>query len=96
VLRDGEILYPPPAGLQGPRQPLPRRGRVITHTFDYVYPGADGVQMVVLELEDGSRFYCQVLPGQRLQIDEEAQLLPRRLHEGGGMIQYFWKAAQCR
>ncbi len=96
VLHDGRIHYPPPAGLEGPRQALPRHGRVLTATLDHVYPGADRVQMAVLSLTDGSRFYCQVAAGARVAIGEEVRLVPRRLHAGGGAVQYFWKALPCR
>jgi hypothetical protein len=96
VLHDGRIHYPPPAGLDGPRQALPRRGRVLTATLDHVYPGADSVQMAVLSLTDGSRFYCQVAAGACVAIGDEVRLVPRRLHAGGGAVQYFWKALPCR
>lgn len=96
VVIDGRIHYPPPAGAEGERRALPRRGRVLTSTVDHVYPGADGVQMVVLNLADGNRFYCQVGVGARVAIGDEVRLVPRRLHAGGGIVQYFWKAVPCR
>jgi uncharacterized OB-fold protein len=51
--------------------------------------------MAVVALSDGSRFYGQVTAGAQITIDQEVQLVPRRLHEGGGIAQYFWKVAPC-
>ncbi|MHB1808521.1 MAG: Zn-ribbon domain-containing OB-fold protein [Solirubrobacteraceae bacterium] len=96
VVHEGRLHYPPPAGLEGERRALPRRGRVLTATFDHVYPGGDGVGMAVVTLDGGARFYCQVVPGAKVTIDEEVELVPRRLHAGGGIVQYFWKAIPCR
>jgi len=96
VLRDGRVLYPPPAGIEGERRALARRGRVLTLTRDHVYPGADTVEMAVVDLDDGSRFYAQVAAGEHVEIGQEIRLVPRRLHAGGGIVQYYWKLAPCR
>lgn len=96
VVRDGRVLYPPPAGIEGERRPLARRGRVLTCTRDHVYPGADTLQMAVVALADGSRFYGQVAAGEEVEIGQEVRLVPRRLHSGGGLVQYFWKVSPCR
>lgn len=95
VVRDGRVLYPPPAGIEGERRPLARRGRVHTCTRDHVYPGADTLQMAVVTLEDGARFYGQVAAGDAVEIGQEIRLVPRRLHAGGGLVQYYWKVASC-
>jgi uncharacterized OB-fold protein len=98
-----ELFYPPPPaappGHEGeePRpQPLARSGSVVTYTRDHVYPGGDVTTMAVLQLDDGSRFYCQAAMGHDLAIDQRVRLVPRRLHAGGGALQYFWKAQPCR
>ncbi|HEX5191995.1 MAG TPA: hypothetical protein VFW09_04270 [Solirubrobacteraceae bacterium] len=96
VVHDGRVLFPPPAGVDGPRRGLARRGRVITWTRDHVYPGADTVDMAVVALADGNRFYGQVAADDEVAIDDEVTLVPRRLHDGGGVVQYFWKVASCR
>jgi uncharacterized OB-fold protein len=96
VVRDGRVLYPPPAGVEGERRPLARRGTVLTWTRDHVYPGADTVDMAVITLADGGRFYAQVTAGEEIQIDQEVRLVPRRLHDGGGVVHYYWKVAPCR
>lgn len=108
-LRFGDrVQYPPPA-VPPPRHEhesgvavaLARTGTVLTQTRDHVFPGAPVTQMVVLDLDDGARFYAQVAAGDELEIGDRARLVPRRLHDGGSdsgtnFIQYFWKASQCR
>jgi hypothetical protein len=96
VFHEGRVRFPPPAGVEGPSRGLARRGRVLTWTRDHVYPGADTVDMAVVALDDGNRFYAQVAAGDEVAIDDEVKLVPRRLHAGGGVVQYFWKVASCR
>ena len=95
VVRDGKVLYPPPAGIEGERRPLARTGSVLTCTRDHVYPGADTLQMAVVALDDGARFYGQVAAGEEVEIGQPVRLVPRRLHAGGGLVQYFWKVSPC-
>jgi uncharacterized OB-fold protein len=52
--------------------------------------------MAVVDLDDGSRFYAQVAAGEHVEIGQEIRLVPRRLHAGGGIVQYYWKLAPCR
>jgi hydroxymethylglutaryl-CoA synthase len=90
------VHYPPPAGTDPDTLvPLARTGAVLTWTRDYVYPGGDTTEMVVLELDDGARFYGQVAMGETAPIGTRVKLVPRRLHAGGGIVQYFWKAVPC-
>ena len=96
AVRDGRVLYPPPAGVEGERRRLARRGSVLTCTRDHVYPGADTLQMAVVALDDGSRFYGQVTAGEEVEIGQDVRLVPRRLHAGGGLVQYFWKVSPCQ
>ncbi len=100
VLAGGKLSYPPPAlvaaGSAPVMQALSRLGTVLTHTRDHVYPGGEVTGMAVLELDDGARFYCQVAMGEEVQIGTRARLVPRRLHQGGGVVQYFWKAVPCQ
>ena len=51
--------------------------------------------MAVVTLEDGARFYGQVAAGDAVEIGQEIRLVPRRLHAGGGLVQYYWKVASC-
>ena len=60
------MRFPPPAGGEGAVRGLARRGRVMTWTRDHVYPGADAVEMAVVTLTDGNRFYAQVAAGESL------------------------------
>ena len=93
----GGVRYPPPAGSGdgAATAPLARLGTVLTHTRDHVYPGGEVTGMAVLELDDGGRFYGQVAMGEEVEIGSRVQLAPRRLHQGGGVVQYFWKAVPC-
>ncbi len=103
-VRYGEQLFFPPPAAAPPGHtddlpvitPLARVGTVLTHTRDHVYPGGEVTQMVVLDLDDGARFYCQMATGEEAAIGDRVRLVPRRLHQGGGVVQYFWKAAPCR
>lgn len=88
---DGQVAYPPTA--VGERVRLGRRGKVFTHTTDYVYPLGGPVSMAVVELDGGGRFYGQVIDGLTVEIGEPVTLVLRRLHLGGGVPQYFWKIA---
>jgi uncharacterized OB-fold protein len=74
-------------------EPLPRTGTVLTLTSDRAYPAGRSTGMAVVELDGGSRFYGQVVPSALLEIGARVRLVPRRLHDGGGAAQYFWKIA---
>jgi uncharacterized OB-fold protein len=96
----GRKVYPPPAAVgeaaDGTPFRLSRQGTVLTRTVDRVYPLAEATGMAMVDLDDGVRFYCQVAEGQEVEIGQRVELVPRRLHSGGGIVQYFWKAAPCR
>jgi hypothetical protein len=91
-----EGLLPPAALAPGGAGREPPKGTVIAWTRDHVYPAASTTEMVAVQMDGGGRFFGQVAMGEHLQIDDRAQLLPRRLHHGGGVIQYFWKAKACQ
>jgi hydroxymethylglutaryl-CoA synthase len=91
-----EGLLPPsalPAGGAGREYP---RGAVIAWTADKVYPAAPLTEMVAVEMDGSGRFFGQVAMGEHVSIGDRVELVPRRLHQGGGVIQYFWKARGCR
>jgi hypothetical protein len=71
-------------------------GTVITWARDHVYPVAKLTDMAVIDVDGGGRFYGQVAAGHEVAIGDQVRLVPRRLFEGGGMVQYFWKVAACR
>jgi uncharacterized OB-fold protein len=47
-------------------------------------------------MDDGGQFYGQVAIGEHVVIGDRVKLVPRKLHQGAGMVQYFWKVAPCR
>ena len=93
------ILFPPPVTCPhcGSRVLAPtalaRAGTVVTTTEDHVYPVARSTGMAVVALDGGGRFYGQVVPSARVAIGDRVRIVPRRLHDGGGAAQYFWKLA---
>ena len=48
----------------------------------------------VVDLDGGGRLYLQLTDcdAERVAIDMPLELTFRRLHEGGGFNNYFWKA----
>ena len=96
----GAVQYPPRqicwqcSGMEMKTQKLKRRGKVFTFTRDYLPPNPDPpTNMVSVDLEGGGRFYGQLtdLGSAKLEIGMEVELTFRRLHEGGGYNNYFWK-----
>ncbi len=90
-------------GLVGPTsglEPVPGRrhpaGVVITRTEDRVYPAQKTTELAVVRMDDGGQFYGQVAVGEHVAIGDRVKLVPRKLHHGAGMIQYFWKVTPCR
>lgn len=98
------VVYPPPAtacpscGTTGPHEPthLGREGTVLTMTRDHVYPDAEVTTMAVVTLDGGGRFYGQVVPSGEVAVGGRVRLVPRVLHRGGAVVQYFWKVEPCR
>jgi uncharacterized OB-fold protein len=73
---------------------LSRKGKVYTFAKDYLYPSPNSpTVMVVADMEGGGRFYGQLTDcdpaGVRIGMDVEFTF--RRIHEGGGFYNYFWK-----
>jgi len=96
----GAVQYPPRqicwqcSGMEMKTQKLQRRGKVFTFTRDYLPPNPDPpTNMVSVDLEGGGRFYGQLtdLGSNPVEIGMEVELTFRRLHEGGGYNNYFWK-----
>jgi 3-hydroxy-3-methylglutaryl CoA synthase len=74
---------------------LARRGRLFTFTNDYLFESPDPpVSHAVVDLEGGGRLYCQLTDcePERVEIDMPLELTFRKVHEGGGFNNYFWKA----
>src|SRR5207247_2007992 len=74
---------------------LARRGKLFTFTNDYLFESPDPpTSHAVIDLEGGGRLYCQLTDcePERVEIDMPLELTFRRIHEGGGFNNYFWKA----
>jgi hypothetical protein len=87
-------------GLIGANGSVPGRerpkGTVIAWTRDHVFPAAPSTEMVAVHVDSGGQFFGQVAMGEETAVGERVELVPRVLHKGGAMIQYFWKAKPCR
>jgi hydroxymethylglutaryl-CoA synthase len=73
---------------------LSRRGRVFTFTRDHLVPTPDPpTVMVAADLEGGGRFYTQMTDCDPATVTFEmpVELTFRRFHEGGELVNYFWK-----
>ena len=81
------------SGLEETR--LARRGVLFTFTNDYMFESPDPpTAHAVVDLDGGGRLYLQLTDcdAERVAIDMPLELTFRRLHEGGGFNNYFWKA----
>ncbi|OLF05087.1 hypothetical protein BLA60_37535 [Actinophytocola xinjiangensis] len=74
---------------------LARTGTVVSHNLDRLFAAPDrDVQMVVVDLDGGGRFFGQLAAGSSrwAEVDDRVTLALRRLHDGGDLPHYFWKA----
>jgi 3-hydroxy-3-methylglutaryl CoA synthase/uncharacterized OB-fold protein len=74
---------------------LRRRGTVFTFTIDHLAQVPEHpLPMVVVDLEGGGRLYLQTTDAAEgeVKVGTPVALTFRRLHEGGGNRNYFWKA----
>jgi hydroxymethylglutaryl-CoA synthase len=74
---------------------LGRRGTLFTFTNDYLFESPDPpTTHGVVDLEGGGRVYLQLTDcdADRVAIGMPLELTFRRLHDGGGFHNYFWKA----
>src|SRR5262249_24984942 len=71
---------------------LRKQGTVFTFTVDHPLP------MAVVDLDGGGRLYLQVtdFTEPEVTIGKPVTLTLRRMHEGGGNHNYFWKARPVR
>jgi 3-hydroxy-3-methylglutaryl CoA synthase len=73
---------------------LSRRGRIFTFAKDHLVPNPDPpTVMVSADLEGGGRFYGQLTDCDPATVtfEQPVELCFRRIHEGEGIINYFWK-----
>ena len=74
---------------------LARRGTVHTFTSDYLFPSLDPPTIeTVVNVDGGGRVLVQMTDAgpEDVRIGLEVDLVLRKLHEGGGIKNYFWKA----
>jgi 3-hydroxy-3-methylglutaryl CoA synthase len=73
---------------------LSRRGTIFTFAKDHLVPNPDPpTVMVSADLEGGGRFYTQLTDCDPATVtfEQPVELCFRRVHEGEGVINYFWK-----
>jgi hydroxymethylglutaryl-CoA synthase len=73
---------------------LARRGEVFTFTLDSLVPNPEQpTPMVSVDLEGGGRLYTQMsdVDPKTVKIGMKVEMVFRKLHEGGGFYNYFWK-----
>lgn len=78
---------------------LQKTGKIFTLTVDYLIANVEHpLPMAVIDLDGGGRLYLQVTDFEEseVEIGKPVQLTFRRLHEGGGNHNYFWKARPLR
>jgi len=79
--------------------PLSKMGKVFTYTKDFVYINPDPpLVMAAVDLEGGGRFFGQVTDcdPNSIQIETPVRVTFRKLHDGGGYPNYFWKSRPLR
>jgi 3-hydroxy-3-methylglutaryl CoA synthase len=78
---------------------LRKTGNIFTFTVDHLIANVEHpLPMAVVDMEGGGRLYLQVTDFEESEvgIGNPMQLTFRRLHEGGGKHNYFWKARPVR
>jgi 3-hydroxy-3-methylglutaryl CoA synthase len=76
---------------------LGRQGTVFTFTVDHLIPAIEHpLPMVVVDLDGGGRLYLQATETSEAKVGDRMALTFRRLHEGGGNHNYYWKARPVR
>jgi uncharacterized OB-fold protein len=76
---------------------IARHGSVFTFTVDHLIANLEHpLPMVVIDADGGGRLYLQVADADDITIGEPVVLTYRRLHEGGGNRNYYWKARPVR
>ena len=70
-----------------------RRGQVVTYTFDYFFPNPDPPTIVTVTDIEGARVHLQLVDcrPEDTRIGLPVEFVFRRIHEGGGRPNYYWK-----
>lgn len=99
------LHYPPQpvcracAGTQFTPQRLGDTGSVFTLTADHLYPSPlPPTIMASVDVDGGGRFYGQATDCRpdEIAIGSRVEFTFRRLHEGSGFVNYFWKVRPQR
>lgn len=100
----GQVQYPmarvcircqTPERLEDAR--IARRGTVFTFTVDHLIANLEHpLPMAVIDADGGGRLYLQIADADDIEIGAPVTLTYRRLHEGGGNRNYYWKARPLR
>jgi 3-hydroxy-3-methylglutaryl CoA synthase len=76
---------------------LARRGTVFTFTVDHLIANLEHpLPMAVIDMDGGGRLYLQVADSDTVAVGDQVVTTFRRLHEGGGNHNYYWKARHIR
>lgn len=78
---------------------LAHSGAIFTFTVDHLIASPElPLPMAVVDLDAGGRLYLQVtdFSVEEIRVGARVQLTYRRLHEGGGNHNYYWKARPVR
>jgi len=75
---------------------LSKRGKIVTFSQEYYYPTPEPpLTMAVIDLDGGGRILAQMTDAEAedVKVDLPVELTFRKLHTGGGFVNYSWK---CR
>jgi uncharacterized OB-fold protein len=80
---------------------LPKEGKVFTFTLDLLVGNSyleTPVPRIVIEMENGARIFLDMTDSkpEEVEIDMPVEFTFRRLHEGAGFHNYYWKCRPIR
>ncbi len=76
-----------------------KQAKIFTYSIDMLAGGMDPpIVQTVLEFDDGTRMYCAMTDRDpaAVEIDMPVEMTFRKLHEGAGFNNYFWKCRPLR
>lgn len=78
---------------------LSKTGRIVTYSQEYYYPTPEPpITMAVVDLKGGGRLLAQMTDAEadEIKVDMPVELTFRKLHTGGGFVNYSWKCRPIR
>ena len=71
-----------------------RRGKLLAYTFDYFFPAAEPPAIMIMADIDGCHVQIQLANAtpEDAKLDMPVEFVFRKIHDAGGMPNYFWKA----